>query len=92
VLTLASPRTDDPLAGVTVPVSDEANPSADLPSHLQKVHAELVSRLPVPGDGDDEAQLRTSADYTAYIRRRTAAWQHARARGQESSGASAPKV
>ena len=34
VLTLTKPRVDDPLAGVTVPVSGEAGPSADLPSHL----------------------------------------------------------
>ena len=49
VLTLASPRTDDPLAGVVVPVASQPNPSADLPSHLLQVHAQLVSRLPVPG-------------------------------------------
>ena len=81
VLTLASPRADDPLAGVTVPVSGEAGPSADLPSHLLKVHAELVSHLVVPGSTGGMPELRTSADYTAYIRSRTAAWQQARATG-----------
>jgi phospholipase C len=81
VLTLASPRADDPLAGVTVPVSGQVGPSADLPSHLLKVHAELVSHLVVPGSTGGMPELRTSADYTAYIRSRTAAWQQARATG-----------
>jgi phospholipase C len=80
-LTLAAPRADDPLAGVTVPVSGQAGPSAGLPSHLVKVHAELVSHLVVPGTAEEMPNLRTSADYTAYIRSRTAAWQQARARG-----------
>ncbi len=80
-LTLAAPRADDPLAGVTVPVSGQAGPSAGLPSHLLKVHAELVSHLVVPGTAEETPNLRTSADYTAYIRSRTAAWQQARARG-----------
>jgi phospholipase C len=44
VLTLATPRTDDVLAGVTVPTSGAAGPSAALPSHLQEIQAELVSR------------------------------------------------
>ena len=44
VLTLSTPRTDDPLAGVTVPTASGPGPSAGLPSHLQEIHAELVSR------------------------------------------------
>src|ERR1700733_13612661 len=44
VLTLTTPRTDDVLAGVTVPVSGAANPSAGQISHLQAVHDELVAR------------------------------------------------
>jgi phospholipase C len=82
VLTLENPRVDDPLAGVTVPVSGQAGPSADLPSRLLKVHADLVSRLVVPGTASEvPPDLRTSADYTAYIRRRTAEWEQARAMG-----------
>jgi phospholipase C len=77
VLTLSSPRTDDPLAGVVVPVESAPNPSADLPSHLLQVQAQLVSRLPVPGA--PPPPLQTSADYMSYIRSRTAAWQRARA-------------
>jgi phospholipase C len=80
VLSLTSARTDDPLAGVVVPVPNQANPSAQLPSHLQQVHADLVSRLPVPGSHEAPPTLRTSADYTAYIRQHTAAWQASRTR------------
>jgi hypothetical protein len=35
VLTLAQSRTDDPLAGVTVPTSTVPNPVAGTPSHIQ---------------------------------------------------------
>jgi phospholipase C len=87
VLTLATPRSDDPLAGVTVPVAAQPNPSADIPSHLLQVHADLVSRLPVPGLLHTPLPtLRTSADYTAFIRERTAAWVTARAAGNQSAG------
>jgi len=44
VLTLTAARTDDVLAGVTVPVSGAANPSAGQISHLQAIHDELVAR------------------------------------------------
>jgi phospholipase C len=88
VLTLATPRTDDPLAGVTVPVAAEPNPSGDIPSHLLQVHAQLVSRLPVPGSLHAlPPPLQTSADYTSYIRERTTAWREARSAGGISPGA-----
>jgi phospholipase C len=44
VLTLATPRTDDVLAGVTVPVSGSAGPSAGQVSHLEAVREELYAR------------------------------------------------
>jgi phospholipase C len=44
VLNLTTPRTDDALAGVTVPTAAGAGPSAALPSHLQEVQADLISR------------------------------------------------
>jgi phospholipase C len=82
-LTLTTPRTDDPLAGVVVPVSASQNPDADRPSHLQEVHAELVSRLPIPdargGTHHTMPELKTNADYTDYIRTRTAEWKAAKA-------------
>ena len=82
VLTLGNPRGDDPLAGVVAPVATEANPSAALPSHLLKLHAELVSYLPVPGGArGPQPSLHTSDDYTRYIRSRTEAWRQGRAQG-----------
>jgi phospholipase C len=82
-LTLTKPRTDDPLAGVKVPVATSKNPDADKPSHLQQVHAELVSQLPVPdaegGTHHSMPELKTNADYSNYIRTRTAEWKAAKA-------------
>jgi phospholipase C len=87
VLTLANARTDDPIAGVTVPQSSGANPVATLPSHLQKVHAELVSQLPVPdakgGTYHQMPTLNTNAEYAGYIASRTAAW--LASRGQDGA-------
>lgn len=84
VLALGGPRTDDPLSGVTVPVSAVRNPAEDRPSHLQEVHAELVAGLPVPDDRGGAYHrmpvLRTGADYDAYIRMRTARWKALRKR------------
>jgi len=44
VLSLTAPRTDDVLAGVTVPTAPAAGPSAGQPAHLQEVQADLISR------------------------------------------------
>jgi len=43
-LTLATPRTDDVLAGVTVPVASGPGPAAGTISHLEAIAAELISR------------------------------------------------
>jgi phospholipase C len=78
VLTLAQARSDDPIAGVSVPKSTGVNPAANEPSHLQQVHAELVARLPVPdperGGHHVLPTLHSAADYEAYIEARTAQW------------------
>jgi phospholipase C len=82
VLTLKTPRTDDPLQGVTVPQSKGSNPAAQHPSHLQMVYAELVSRLPVPdhagGAHHEMPVLRTNSDYRSYTQERMAAWKGSR--------------
>jgi phospholipase C len=44
VLTLTAPRTDDVLAGVVVPVSGSAGPSAGQLSHLEAIREDLDSR------------------------------------------------
>jgi phospholipase C len=55
VLALSAPRTDDVLAGVTVPVSGSAGPSAGQLSHLEAIreelYAELAGQSPVPAGG-----------------------------------------
>jgi phospholipase C len=85
VLTLTTPRTDDPLSGVTVPVAAtpaEVKLDTTKPSHLQQIHAELVAQLPVPdkrgGTHHVMPKMRTNHQYSEYIRSRTAAWQAAR--------------
>jgi phospholipase C len=82
VLTLATPRTDDPLAGVTAPTSSGANPAAGHVSHLQQVQAEMTSHLPVPlarvSAAPLLAQQRTPEDFDHYISARTSLWQNER--------------
>ncbi|GAA3806552.1 alkaline phosphatase family protein [Streptomyces coacervatus] len=48
VLTRTQARTDDPLTGVTVPVSTGTNPARHEISHLEQVHAALVARNLIP--------------------------------------------
>ncbi|MFF4503035.1 alkaline phosphatase family protein [Streptomyces sp. NPDC001401] len=48
VLTRTEARTDDPLAGVTVPLSSGTNPARHEVSHLDQVHAALVARDLIP--------------------------------------------
>jgi phospholipase C len=71
VLTLATPRTDDPLAGVTVPASAGPGPAAGKPSHLQEIQAELISRRFPAGAGHPPgvtaAPPAPAADYERYI-------------------------
>jgi phospholipase C len=82
VLTLKTPRTDDPLQGVTVPHAKGSNPAEQRPSHLQQVLAELVAQLPVPdaagGTHHEMPALRTNSDYRTYIKERVAAWKASR--------------
>jgi phospholipase C len=82
VLTLQTPRTDDPLQGVTVPHAKGSNPAEQRPSHLQQVLAELVAQLPVPdaagGTHHEMPALRTNSDYRTYIKERVAAWKASR--------------
>jgi phospholipase C len=79
VLSLTTPRTDDVLAGVTVPTAATTGPAAEaeLPSHLQEVQAELISRRypagqsSIPGAGQSaftEEGLRTYIHSHAELR------------------------
>jgi phospholipase C len=77
VLTLASPRTDDPLATT----------SDDAPSHLQLLHAGAVSQLPIPGEAHPPPmpKFESGADAETYIEKRTKQW--VAARRAKASGA-----
>ena len=71
VLTLATARTDDVLAGVTIPVATAPNPAAADPSHLQEVQADLISRRFPAGRHDDAnalPRINTNEAYSTYIR------------------------
>jgi phospholipase C len=52
VLVLTTARTDDVLAGVVVPASGAAGPSAGQPSHLETIRQELAARF-APGERHD---------------------------------------
>jgi phospholipase C len=85
VLTRSAARKDDPLANVRPPSTRGPSPfsSSDPPSHLEQVHAELVSRLPVPGEKGLHVMptLRTSDDAQKYISERTEVWMAGRRQG-----------
>jgi phospholipase C len=75
VLTLTAPRSDDPLAGVVVPTSSGANPSATLPSHLQRMYAEQLSQVAVRDhEFEGRTDLKSNDDYRTYIDGRLALW------------------
>lgn len=88
VLTLAEPRTDDPLLGIDIPVSDAVHPAVDQPTEIQQIHAQKVATLPLrnqQGSYDEHVMpdLPTSAAVSDYIQTRTAAWrQHLQRRQQ----------
>jgi phospholipase C len=79
VLTLETPRTDDPLAGVQAPVSNVNHPNAAQPSVLQRIHADRVAALPLRNAAGTYGHhtppdLSSSAAINDYIQMRTAAW------------------
>jgi len=91
VLTLAAPRTDDPLITTTPPSSGGiVAPSASLPSKLQKMQASRVSSLPVRNEqgtyDHEQPELKTAADVSNYIRDRTAAWELNTVRRRPAAG------
>ena len=83
-LTLQTPRTDDPLAQVTVPTSSGANPAAAEVSHIQQINAQLTAALPVPAEQLRAApvleQMQTPENYDHYISARTKTWKDAQGR------------
>jgi phospholipase C len=79
VLTLKSPRTDDPLAGIAVPISSGAHPNSSQPSHIDLVQAQKVAALPMRNEkgiynAHTPPALLTSDEVGDYIQTRMAAW------------------
>lgn len=79
VLTLAQPRTDDPLEGIVPPQSQEIHPKQMTPSVIEKIHANKVAKLPLRNDKGTYDQhaapdLSSSEAIGDYIQMRTAAW------------------
>jgi phospholipase C len=67
VLSLATPRTDTPLAGISAPTPPPTpHEMAEQPSHLQQIQAELLARAGGRTDGPP-ANLQTNRDYQRYI-------------------------
>jgi phospholipase C len=92
VLTLATPRTDDPLSGVLPPVSTAPPPNPSKPTKLDRMHAALVAALPVRnahGHYPEDVPAPTFAsasDLGDFVRDRTAAWkEQVRRRKQQHS-------
>jgi phospholipase C len=85
VLSLTTPRTDDPMAGVTAPSSGAVSSSAGLVSHLQRVQAQATAELPLSAEqltaGPVAPAAETESAYGDFITARTALWQSARAAG-----------
>jgi phospholipase C len=97
VLTLAQPRTDDPLQGVAAPASQGFHPNASEPSKLDMIQAKRVAALPIRNEKGHYEEtgslppLSSAAEVSDFIRDRTAAWsQHvqrqARRRGKAATG------
>jgi phospholipase C len=86
VLTLAQPRTDNPIAGVLAPQSKLAHPNSSVPSLLERIHASKLAALPMRNDKGSfdhhtPPDLSTGAAISDYIEMRTAAWdEHLRRR------------
>jgi phospholipase C len=79
VLTLATPRSDDPLNGVKIPISVGVHPNSSQPSLIDRIHASKVAALPLRNEKGSYDQhvppdLSSSAAISDYIQDRTAAW------------------
>jgi hypothetical protein len=72
---LATPRKDDPLAGLNVPTSKSTPPLPAGPDHLETTLAEAAERLPIAEGGNAGHQhvlpvFKSGQEATDYARRR----------------------
>jgi phospholipase C len=79
VLTLATPRTDNPLAGVSPPANPNPGLIDDHVTHLQQVHAESLAQIPAKTEKkgiehhDGYPKFKTGTEAAQFIRTRSAA-------------------
>ena len=86
VISLAKPRTDDPLDGVAPPEAPPSPLPRDVPTHLQLINAAMAAALPVHDEQgathhstpDVMPVFETSQEYDAYIRDRVERWKRSR--------------
>jgi len=96
VLTLANPRTDDPLGGVVAPISTGHHPNSSTPTKIDKIHAAKIAALPIrneKGHYEEAASppaLASTAELSNFIRDRSAAWKQHRQRQHQSAEAATP--
>jgi phospholipase C len=78
VLTLAAPRTDDPLKGVSIPLPLTPHPNQSQPSLMERIHATKVSQLPLRNEqgayDHTPPDVSSTSAINDYIQSRTAAW------------------
>jgi phospholipase C len=86
VLSLATPRTDDPLAGVTAPASQLWNDDALPPSKLDRIQAWKIGEAPLASEqglyGHETPDLSSTRTVAEFIRRRSAAWRQSKQSGE----------
>jgi len=93
VLTLASPRIDDVLENVSMPMSKDIHPLQAQPTVIEKIHAAKVAALPLRNDKGIYGEhtppdLSSSEAISDYIQMRTAEWDQHLERVRERRGAS----
>ncbi len=92
VLTLATPRTDNPLEKVAIPLSSDVHPLQAEPSVIDKVHAKRLADLPLRNShgiyGEHTPPDLSSSEAIAdYIQMRTAEWDQHLQRMRQRGGA-----
>ncbi len=92
VLTLATPRTDNPIENVVIPISRDTHPLQAQPSLLERIHAQKLAELPLRNNkgiyGEHTPPDTSSSESIAdYIQMRTAEWEQHLQRQRERSAA-----
>ena len=80
VLSLETPRKDDPMTGVSAPVGNpDVQPDLEKPSHIELMHAMSVAELDIPDKNGfhsvpETPDVSTSSKIRKYIKSRMQKW------------------